>query len=193
MMPPPGTSQCSPILPSNLRSLPPSFPLPLVSGACTSSPCATARVLHRCYLWPKCQGQTSGAATSQRRVTFKPCLVHQSVACRLFHSSILILQAAAIHLDKVTCSPLPARSGTASTSSCCPGLPCASVHASDMYAVCQQRRVTAQKHARPTPVQTCPRLSNQSRGCLRRFCRRTDAAPRQLVEKCVCVCVCVCV
>jgi hypothetical protein len=45
------------------------------------------------------------------------------------------------------------------------------------------------KHARPTPVQTCPRLSNQSRGCLHRFCRRTDAAPKLLVAKCVCLCV----
>jgi hypothetical protein len=180
--------QCSPILPSNLRSLPPSLPLPLVSGACTSSPCATAR----CCIVAISGQSVKGRPQERRRVSaVSPSNPASSTSQLRADSSTLILQAAAIHLDKVTCSPLPARSGTASTSSCCPGLPCASVHASDMYAVCQQRRVTAQKHARPTPVQTCPRLSNQSRGCLRRFCRRTDAAPRQLVEKCVCVCVCV--
>ena len=58
----------------------------------------------------------------------------------------------------------------------CPALPC--TYASDMYPVCQQWRVTAQK-------MLAQRLSNQSRGCLHRFCRRTDTAPRLLVEGCM--------
>ena len=149
-MPPPGTS------PICLRTFDPSLP-PFVSGACISSPCATARVLHRCYLWPKCQGQTSGAATSQRRVTFKPCLVHQSVACRLFHSSTLILQAAAIHLDKVTCSPLPARSGTQA------------VHAALACPVQVYMQVTcmlfASSGASPPRNMLAQRLSRRVQGC----------------------------
>jgi hypothetical protein len=91
----------------------------------------------------------------------------------------------------VTCPP----PGTQrhGSSSCCP------VHAI-MQVTCilfaSSGASPPRKHARPTPVQTCPRLSNQSRGCLHRFCRRTDAAPKLLVAKCVCLClsvsVCVC-
>jgi hypothetical protein len=92
----------------------------------------------------------------------------------------------------VTCPP----PGTQrhGSSSCCP------VHAI-MQVTCilfaSSGASPPRKHARPTPVQTCPRLSNQSRGCLHRFCRRTDAAPKLLVAKCVCLClsvsVCPCV
>lgn len=70
-------------------------------------------------------------------------------------------------------------------------LPCTCNHASDMYPVCQQRRVTAQETCSPN---ACPEVSKAVqpiRGCLHRFCRRTDAAPKLLVAKRVCLCLCV--
>lgn len=70
-------------------------------------------------------------------------------------------------------------------------LPCTCNHASDMYPVCQQRRVTAQETCSPN---ACPEVSKAVqpiRGCLHRFCRRTDAAPKVLVAKRVCLCLCV--
>jgi hypothetical protein len=99
----------------------------------------------------KCQGQ-GGDESAPCHLQTLPLSTSQFLA----GSSNLILPDAAIHLDMVTCPPGTQRHGS---SSCCPGCP---VHASDMYPVCQQWRVTAQKHARPTPGQTCPRLSNQS-------------------------------